>query len=490
MQRVLCLLAIMPFAIQALPFVVSPGSWSSREIPTNNREARQAARLAINYLNYLSGSPHQLLEVVEVKKTILKSVPEIGHKYYVEFTARISQTMENIGLCTATVFFQQEKPRPAINVNCSSNKIQKQARDDDYNFYQLMKAQTTPITGEHIPDSFGYIEPQLEPVWNLAILGSSYVIWEKTTENQEYSMAQIRRVKQLLRKDDLIAFDYDIDLHEKPSEEMVPCSLHVVWMSGKSPKVDYSCTEDGSGNKAEEGSAFLGNFNLTSTGIMEPINPTHYPASRAAGVAVNYINYKLGGPNRIYEEQQVTSASKESIAGVGTKYQLTFNIKDFVNEQSPIACTAEVLYYTSDQPPKVTFTLQNEPQNYTATKDKEFYNRMKNVSEPLVAKDIPDKFGEVAPGMEPVRYLSLAAAGYSKWQHSTQNTFYRMTVIERVKQLIRQDHFLEFYFDMLIHDMVSQEMIPWQIVTIWDPTEGLKIKSEKQLPKRNPDENN
>ncbi|XP_063772213.1 retinoic acid receptor responder protein 1-like [Pseudophryne corroboree] len=264
MQGSLCLLlALMPFAMPALPFVVSPGSWSSREIPSNNREARLAARLALTYLNYLSGSPHQLLEVVDVKKAVLKSVPEIGNKYYVEFTARVSQTMENIGLCTATVFFQQEKPRPAINVNCSSNKIQKQARDEDYNFYKLMKEQTIPITGGHIPDSFGYIDPQFEPVWNLAILGSSYLIWEKTTENREYSMAQIRSVKQLIRKDDLIAFDYDIDLHERPSEEMVPCSLHVVWMSGKSPKVDYTCTENsenGSGNKSEEGSAFLGNF--------------------------------------------------------------------------------------------------------------------------------------------------------------------------------------------------------------------------------------
>ncbi|XP_075717666.1 retinoic acid receptor responder protein 1-like [Rhinoderma darwinii] len=263
MHTAVVFLAFLPLALQALPFAVYPGSWSSRDIPTNNREARQTARLAIIYQNYLSGSPHQLLEVVEVKKATLKVVPEIGHKYYVEFTARVSQTMENIGLCTATVFFQEEKPRPAINVNCSSTKIQKQASNDDYNFYKLMKSQTTPITGENIPDSFGYIEPQLEPVWNLAHLGSSYVIWDKTTDGHEYNMAQIKSVKQVLRKDNLIAFDYDLYLHERPSEEMVSCSVHVVWMPGKPPKVDYSCTEDsenGSGNKSEDGSAFLGNF--------------------------------------------------------------------------------------------------------------------------------------------------------------------------------------------------------------------------------------
>ncbi|XP_044146048.1 latexin-like [Bufo gargarizans] len=256
-------LACLPLALQALPFAVSPGSWSSRDIPTNNREARQAARLAITYLNYRSGSPHQLLEVAEVKKATLKFVPEIGHKYYVEFTARVSQTMENIGFCTATVFFQEEKPRPAINVNCSSTKIQKQASDDDYNFYKLMKSQTVPITGENIPDSFGFIEPQLVPVWNLAKLGSSYVIWDKTTEGHEYNMQQIKSVKQVLRMDNLIAFDYDLTLHERPSEELVSCSIHVVWIPGKPPKVDYNCSEDsenGSGDKSEDGSASLGNF--------------------------------------------------------------------------------------------------------------------------------------------------------------------------------------------------------------------------------------
>ncbi|XP_063772212.1 latexin [Pseudophryne corroboree] len=225
---------------------------------------------------------------------------------------------------------------------------------------------------------------------------------------------------------------------------------------------------------------------------MESINPSHYPASRAAGVAVDYINYKLGGPNRLFEQQPVTSASKESIAGVGNKYRLTFAIKDSLNEQSPITCTAEVIYYTSDQhkPPKVTFTLQTALQNYTAAKDKEFYNRMKNLSEPLVADNIPDNYGNVTPDMEPVWHLALAAAGYAKWQYSTEGTFFRMAVIKEVKQLKRQDHILEFHYDMLIHEMVSQEMVPWRIETLWDPAEGLKIQHQQKLPKHNPDGNN
>lgn len=224
---------------------------------------------------------------------------------------------------------------------------------------------------------------------------------------------------------------------------------------------------------------------------METLNPSFYPTSRAAAVAENYINYKLGGPSRLFEEQQVTSASKESIKGVGNKYHLKFAIKDALNEQPPINCSAEVLYHTNNQQmaPNVTYTLQPEPQNYTAAKDKEFYTKIKSRSEPLVAEDIPDKFGNISPDMEPIRNLALAACGFVKWQSSTEETFYRMAVIKSVKQVISDKAALQFHYNMLIHEMVSQEMVPWLIEVEWDPTEGLRVKNHKRLPKINPDAN-
>lgn len=54
-------------------------------------------------------------------------------------------------MCSASVFFLDEKPHPSISVNCSGSKVQKQAIDDDYEFYQKMKARTSPLTGENIP---------------------------------------------------------------------------------------------------------------------------------------------------------------------------------------------------------------------------------------------------------------------------------------------------------------------------------------------------
>ncbi|KAM4693735.1 retinoic acid receptor responder protein 1 [Discoglossus pictus] len=265
MQPLLCLLTLLPLTIQALPFSISPGSWATQEIPTNQRRAREAARVAVHYLNYYTGSPHQLQTLAEVKKATVKSVPEIGNKYYLEFTTKDFQTNENLGLCTATVFFQNsDKPRPAVNVNCSNNKSMKKAREDDYNFYKTMRKQTTPISGGNIPDSFGNVKPEFEPLWYLGIMGSSYAMWEKSTENRHYNMAQIKNLKQMFRKDDLISFDYDVLLHEVPTQRMVTCSFHVVWIPGKPPKVEYKCSsdseEDGSGSESDEGSTFLGNF--------------------------------------------------------------------------------------------------------------------------------------------------------------------------------------------------------------------------------------
>ncbi|XP_053566070.1 retinoic acid receptor responder protein 1 [Bombina bombina] len=264
MQQLLCLFVLLPLATLALPFSVPDDFWSARKIPTSQRAARETAQVAVQYLNYYYGSPNNLRMVHEVKRASVKSFPDIGNKYYIEFSTRDIKTNEITGLCTAKVFFRTNKPRPAINVDCSNDKDLKKAQEDDYDFYKNMKTQTTPITGKNIPDSFGFVEPKFEPLQDLAIMGSSYVMWEKTTENLHYNMAQIKSLKQVLRQDDLIGFDYDILLHETPTQAVVICSVHVVWIPGKPPKVEYECSgdseENGSGSESEEGSTFMGNF--------------------------------------------------------------------------------------------------------------------------------------------------------------------------------------------------------------------------------------
>lgn len=52
-------------------------------------------------------------------------------------------------------------------------------------------------------DSHGHIDPSLRPIWDLAFLGSSYVMWEKTTQFLHYYVSQLSSVKQWVRKTEI-----------------------------------------------------------------------------------------------------------------------------------------------------------------------------------------------------------------------------------------------------------------------------------------------
>ncbi|XP_029794614.1 retinoic acid receptor responder protein 1 [Suricata suricatta] len=107
-------------------------------------------------------------------------------------------------------------------------------------------------------DSHGHTDPSLRPIWDLAFLGGSYVMWEKTAQFSHYYMAQLSSVNQWKTNDDAIDFDYTVLLHEFSTQEIIPCRIHLVWYPGKPLKVKYRCQElqtpkEASGN--EEGSA-------------------------------------------------------------------------------------------------------------------------------------------------------------------------------------------------------------------------------------------
>ncbi|NXU57312.1 OCX32 protein, partial [Turnix velox] len=104
-----------------------------------------------------------------------------------------------------------------------------------------------------LADSYGNIEPSLEPVWALAVVGSSYIMWEKSTENLDYFMAQVKFVKQWMRKDAFTEFDYTILLHEIPTQEIISCHMRLTWLPSHPLKVKYFCPP--TSQEQEEGSA-------------------------------------------------------------------------------------------------------------------------------------------------------------------------------------------------------------------------------------------
>uniref|UniRef100_A0A2K5XYW0 Retinoic acid receptor responder 1 n=1 Tax=Mandrillus leucophaeus TaxID=9568 RepID=A0A2K5XYW0_MANLE len=171
-----------------------------------------------------------------------------------------------LGKCSARVVFKNQKPRPAINVTCTRLIEKKKRQQEDYLLYKQMKQLKNPLEIVSIPDNHGHIDPYLRPIWDLAFLGSSYVMWEMTTQVSHYYLAQLTSVRQWKTNDDTIDFDYTVLLHELSTQEIIPCHIHLVWYPGKPLKVKYHCQELQTPEEAsgtEEGSAVpteLSNF--------------------------------------------------------------------------------------------------------------------------------------------------------------------------------------------------------------------------------------
>ncbi|XP_074767707.1 retinoic acid receptor responder protein 1 [Athene noctua] len=242
--------------LSALRAAAAPGA--ERELSPSGRAAAAAARAALHSLSCQAGSPAALRALGQVRKATLKSIPDSGHKYYLQFTTE-DKSGENAGSCLATVLYRRTKSPPVVNIKCMQTKDQKQIQEEDDRLYQKIRHQTKPIIGNNIPDSYGHIEPALEPAWALAVAGSSCMMWEKSTESLGYFLAQVKSVKQWIRKDDFIEFDYTVLLHEVPTQEIISCHMRLTWLPGHPLKVKYFCAsenqglEDGSG--MEPGSA-------------------------------------------------------------------------------------------------------------------------------------------------------------------------------------------------------------------------------------------
>ncbi|KAM7106773.1 ovocalyxin-32-like [Ciconia boyciana] len=251
------LLLLLRLSALLLPAAAAPGA--ERELSPSSRLAAGAARVALHYLNFQTASPVALQALGQVRKATVKNIPGSGHKYYLQFTTEDYKTGENAGSCLATVLYSKTKSSPVVNIKCMHTKDQKQIQEEDNRLYQKLRHQPKPIIGNNIPDSYGNIEPALEPAWALAVAGSSYIMWEKSTENLGYFMAQVKSVKQWIRKDDFIEFDYTVLLHEIPTQEIISCHMRLTWLPGHPLKVKYFCAsenqglEDGSG--MESGSA-------------------------------------------------------------------------------------------------------------------------------------------------------------------------------------------------------------------------------------------
>ncbi|NXW09580.1 LXN protein, partial [Fregetta grallaria] len=213
--------------------------------------------------------------------------------------------------------------------------------------------------------------------------------------------------------------------------------------------------------------------------------PSHYPASRAAALATGYACYRRGSPGRGLALRAVRRARRQDIDDAGRKYHLELVLEDVLDKDSTVNCTAEVLYHLDNKKiaPDVQFTIEGELKN-TDEADNIFYNRIKTLEKELVAENIPDSHGNVSPEMEPIHLLAWVASGYVIWQNSKENTKFQLAQIKRVKQVKRSDEYLEFDYLILLHEMVSQEIIPWQMRVLWHPQHGVQVTQDSRQPKQ------
>ncbi|XP_030678619.1 latexin isoform X3 [Nomascus leucogenys] len=155
---------------------------------------------------------------------------------------------------------------------------------------------------------------------------------------------------------------------------------------------------------------------------------------------------------------KASAITNEDIPGRGHKYRLKFAVEEIIQKQVKVNCTAEVLYPSTGQEtaPEVNFTFEGETGKNPDEEDNTFYQRLKSMKEPLEAQNIPDNFGNVSPEMTLVLHLAWVACGYIIWQNSTEDTWYKMVKIQTVKQVQRNDDFIELDYTILLHNIASQ----------------------------------
>ncbi|NXE95580.1 LXN protein, partial [Menura novaehollandiae] len=204
-------------------------------------------------------------------------------------------------------------------------------------------------------------------------------------------------------------------------------------------------------------------------------------------VAVGYVRYRRGGPGRGLELRALRRARRQDIDDVGHKYYLELELGDVLDKDRTVNCTAEVLYHLGHKntAPEVQFSVEGELRS-TEEADEEFYNRIRSLEKELVAENIPDSHGNIPQELEPIHLLAWVASGYLIWQNSTENTHFHLAQIKHVKQVKRSDEDLQFDYVVLLHEMVSQEVIPWEVAVLWHPRRGLRVSRDRRQPGHTP----
>ncbi|KAG7471088.1 hypothetical protein MATL_G00120680 [Megalops atlanticus] len=218
---------------------------------------------------------------------------------------------------------------------------------------------------------------------------------------------------------------------------------------------------------------------------VEELDPSHYPARRAAHVAQHYLNTQHGSPFKLLGVDRVVSATLEKIAGVGMKYFVVFALKEMITNEPMGQCSTEVLYPIGEEqaPPQVQCSCDGLLQIDTKAHEEALYQQLKASDSLVSGHNIPDSYGFIAPEMKPFWHLGGVASSFVMLKESNESTLYNMAQVVNVTQQESQDKELTFQYHVLLHEMVSQEIIHWKLLVSWCPAEGVRVLQTEWQPK-------
>ncbi|XP_069004285.1 latexin [Embiotoca jacksoni] len=213
------------------------------------------------------------------------------------------------------------------------------------------------------------------------------------------------------------------------------------------------------------------------------LNPNHYPAQRAAKVVQHYLNTRYGSPYRLFGLQRVNSGNAEDVAESGRKYQLEISVEEIIGKTTQ-KCSAEVLFPRGERrhSAQVQAPCDELLKINTAAQEEDLYQQYKMNQILLSAQYLPDSHGHVEHDMRPLWHLGIVASSFIMLNESTEDTLFNMAQVANITQLATENDQIKFDSHVLLHELVSQEILHWKLQFTWSPAEGVKVLKMDQLP--------
>ncbi|XP_029964769.1 latexin isoform X2 [Salarias fasciatus] len=213
------------------------------------------------------------------------------------------------------------------------------------------------------------------------------------------------------------------------------------------------------------------------------LNPNQYPAQRAAKVVQHYLNTRHGSPFKLFGLQRVHGGNAEDVADSGRKYQLEITVHEIISNAAQ-KCSVEVLFPRGEKQRSADVQASCEEllKINTTAQEQALYEQFKTNKSLVSAQYLPDSHGHIEPQNKPLWHLGIVASSFVMLKESSENSLYNMAQVVNITQQATEDDHLKFDCHTLLHELVSQEIVPWKLLFTWSPAEGVKVVQMEQLP--------